>query len=76
MIRKFKKIALDYLTGKQGQKGSEIEHMSIRMADYLLPSYTGMTIEQKQEMFAVINRMVKISYNFPQNKKVEVGVRR
>ena len=40
-----------------------------RMADYLLP--TGLTIEQKQEMFAVINRMENISYNFPQNKSVE-----
>lgn len=69
--KKIQKIALDYLTGKQGQKGSEIEHMSIRMADYLLPNDTGLTIEQKQEMFAVINRMVNISYNFPQNKKVE-----
>ena len=29
-------------------------------------------ILEKQEMFAVINRMINISYNFPQNKKIDI----
>ena len=42
------------------------------MADYLAPNSSGITILEKQEMFAVINRMINISYNFPQNKKIDI----
>ena len=41
------------------------------MADYLSPNNTGLTIADKQDMFSVINRMVKISYNFPRNQNIE-----
>ena len=41
------------------------------MSDYLLPSTKGLTISEKQEMFAIKNRMVQISYNFPQNKSID-----
>ena len=40
------------------------------MSDYLAP-ITGLTISEKQEMFAIKNRMVQISYNFPNNKKIK-----
>ena len=60
---------------KQGQKGSEIEHFSIQMADYLSPNNTGLTIEEKQNMFSVINRMTKISYNFPHTKNRSMFLR-
>ena len=42
------------------------------MADYLVPNESGLTIEEKQEMFAIINRMVNISYNFPQNNRIDL----
>ena len=41
------------------------------MSDYLLPSTSGLTISEKQEMFSIKNRMVQISYNFPQNKNID-----
>ena len=41
------------------------------MADYLSPNNTGSTISEKQDMFSVLNRMVKTSYNFPQNQNIE-----
>ena len=41
------------------------------MADYLSPNNTGLTIVEKQDMFSVLNRMVKISYNFPRNQNIE-----
>ena len=46
--------------------------LTIRMADYLAPNNSGMTIEEKQQLFAIINRMVNISYNFPQNKTIDL----
>jgi hypothetical protein len=33
------KKALQYLTEKQGSKGGEINYPSLKMADYLLPSF-------------------------------------
>ena len=68
---KIRTVALKYLIDKQGQKGSEIEHFSIQMADYLSPNNTGLTIEEKQSMFSVINRMEKISYNFSHKKEID-----
>ena len=68
---KIREAALKYLTNKQGQKGSEIKHLSIQIAEYLAPNSTGLTIEEKQNMFSVINRMERISYNFPNNKEIE-----
>ena len=42
------------------------------MADYLAPNNSGLSIQEKQEMFSVINRMVPISYNFQQNSKMDI----
>ena len=71
MNERIRNIALKYLLERQGQKGSEVEHLSIRISDYLSPNNTGLTIADKQDMFLVINRMVTISYNFPHNQNIE-----
>ena len=63
--QRIKENALTYLTGKQKSKGSEIRYSDIEMADYLLPVNSELTIEQKQKMFSVRNRMIEISENFP-----------
>ena len=60
-----KENALQYLTGKQKSKGSEIKYSDIEMAEYLHPINSELTIEQKQKMFSVRNRMVEIAENFP-----------
>ena len=39
------------------------------MADYLVPNNS---ISEKKQMFAIINRMVRISYNYPQNNKIDL----
>ena len=39
------------------------------MADYLLPNSSGLTIADKQEIFAMRNRMTNISANFRSNKE-------
>ena len=41
------------------------------MSEYLLPSTCSLTIEEKQEMFSMKNKMIKIPANFPQNKKIQ-----
>ena len=63
--QRIKENALTYLTGKQKSKGSEIRYSDIEMADYLLPVNSELTIEQKQKMFLVRNKMIEISENFP-----------
>ena len=69
---KINELAFTYLIQKRGIKGKEVKYSSLRMADYLAPNSSGLTILEKQEMFAVINRMTNISYNFPQNKKIDI----
>ena len=56
--------ALTYLVGKQKSKGKEIMYNEIKMAEYVLPD-ANLTISQKQNMFAVRNRMTEILENFP-----------
>ena len=68
--QKINELAFQYLLEKRGKKGCEIEYLSLRMSDYLAP-ITALTISEKQEMFAIKNRMVQIRYNFPNNKKSE-----
>ena len=70
--KKIQEIALKYLLDKRGKKGIEVEYTSIRMADYLVPNNSRLTISEKQQMFAIMNRMVKISYNYPQNNKIDL----
>ena len=65
-------LAFEYINEKRGKKGSEVNHVSLRLADYLAPNNSGLSILEKQEMFSVINRMVQISYNFRQNDEIDV----
>ena len=58
--------ALKYLKKKQRSKGSEICYNNVEMADYLLPENDKLTIFEKQQLFAVRNRMTEIASNFPQ----------
>ena len=62
---RIQKNAFKYLKGKQRSKGSEILYTDIQMAEYLLPCNSKLTISQKQHMFAIRNRMLEISENFP-----------
>ena len=62
--RRINEVALKYLLDKKGKKGSEINNMSLEMADYLLPFNNKMSIQEKCELFAIRNRMIKIPSNF------------
>ena len=62
---KIKKNALQYLVEKHRSKGTEIAYSYIEMAEYLKPFNSKLTIEQKQKIFAIRNRMIEISENFP-----------
>ena len=55
--------ALCYLKNKQHIKGKEILYESIELADYLQP-YNNLSIEEKQKIFEMRNRMSKIPNNF------------
>ena len=57
--------ALKYLIEKSGSKGKEMKYTEIEMSDYLHPTNVNLSIAQKQNMFAVKNRMIEISVNFP-----------
>ena len=65
-----RKNAFQYLISKKGSKGKENNESELSMAEYLLPSNTALTISERQQMFAVKNRMVEIPANFP-NPKIE-----
>ena len=59
-----KENALRYLVSKQKSKGKEISYSEIQMAEYLMP-FSKLSVMQKQNMFAIRNRMLEISENFP-----------
>ena len=64
--------ALEYLLTKRGSKGKEIEYTSLKMQEYLLPQRKeNMLISEKQYIFAIRNRMIKIDFNFPEKQKSE-----
>ena len=52
--------ALEYLLNKQGSKGQEIKYKELKMAEYLLPNYQNITIDEQRSIFALRNRMVII----------------
>ena len=64
-----KENALKYLTDRQGSKGKENKYSNLSMVEYLLPTNNILSITEKQKMFAVKNRMIKIPANFPKNGK-------
>ena len=55
--------ALCYLKKKQNIKGKEISYENIELADYLQP-YNNLSIEEKQKIFEMRNKMTKIPNNF------------
>jgi hypothetical protein len=61
--KKLKENAFKYLISKKGSKGKENKEIELCMSEYLLPTST-LTICEKQQMFAVKNRMVNIPANF------------
>ena len=69
--------AFEYLTGKQGFKGQEIQYSCIEMSEYLLPTNMKLTIEEKRRLFGIRNKMLDIPSNFPNSKceqKCDCGV--
>ena len=58
-----------YLVEKQRSKGTEMKFSEFVMAEYLTQSNSKLKIEQKQKMFEVGNRILKISENF-QGKEI------
>ena len=64
--------AFNYLLNKRGSKGQEIIYNRLEMAEYLMPSNNMINIEDKQNIFAIRNRMVDIGNNFGRNQKCVV----
>ena len=64
---KINKCSLKYLQEIRKSKGKEIEYLNLKMAEYLQPS-SDCSIEVKQRIFSIRNRMVKIPDNFKQAK--------
>ena len=62
--------AFAYLTGKRGIKGKEINYTGIKMAEYLMPNYTDISIEDQRNIFAIRNRMINIPANFSSQQGV------
>ena len=69
-----RKNAFEYLISKKGSKGKENNESDLSMAEYLLPSNTALTISEKQQMFAVKNRMIEIPANFPNSKSEDTCI--
>ena len=72
--RQTHKIAYRELIERQakGEKGRPIIYKSLNMADYLLPE-AALTVEEKQEMFAIRTEMNDNKYNFGNKIPCEVG---
>ena len=66
------KRAFEYLISKKRSKGKEIRYSELKMAEYLLPGYENITIEEQRNIFSIRNRMVEINHNFPSTKKKEI----
>ena len=64
---RIKKVAFEYLTGKQRSKGGDIYYSDIQMAEYLLP-VCRLTNEVKRDIFAMRNGMTNIPANFSSQK--------
>ena len=71
---KLKESARKYLLEKQGKKGSDISYSSLEMSQYLQPFNNKLSIEEKREMFAIRNKMVKIPATFHPTVKKNVFV--
>ena len=66
------KRAFEYLISKKRSKGKEIKYSELKMAEYLLPGYENITIEEQRNIFSIRNRMVEIHQNFPTSNRKEL----
>ena len=55
--------AFRYLVKKRGFQGSNMEYKSLKMAEYLSPLSTGISVEDKRKLFAIRNNMIDIPSN-------------
>ena len=60
--------ALEYLLSKQRSKGQEIHYPELKMAEYLMPNFEKISIEDRRNIFEIRNRMLPIPINFPNRK--------
>ena len=60
--------ALEYMLSKRRSKGQEIQYSELKMAEYLMPNFENISIEDRRNIFEVRNRMVPIPINFPNRK--------
>ena len=70
---KLKENALKYLNKKKGSKGKEIEYNGLEMAEYFMPYGDELTIEDKQYIFSIRNRMVDIGANYGKSESCFCG---
>ena len=61
--------AFQYLIEKRGSKGQEISYTCLKMADYLMPNSSGLTVSEQRYIFNVRNRMIYLPENFPLKQK-------
>ena len=54
-------------TGKQRTKGKDITYKNLEMSEYLLPSNSVLTVEEKRRLFEFKNKMTNIPNNFPKS---------
>ena len=65
------KRAYEYLINKRGSKGQEINYSELKMAEYLLPGYENISIDEQRSIFAIRNHMIDMPSNFPSGKEIE-----
>ena len=68
---RIEKTALNYLTSRQGIKGGEMHYSKIEMSEYLTP-WIELNILEKRDMFAVKNKMIRISEKFSSSEKSDI----
>jgi hypothetical protein len=61
--------AFQYLIEKRGSKGQEMSYTCLKMADYLMPNSSGLTVTEQRYIFSVRNRMIYLPENFPLQQK-------
>ena len=66
------KRAFEYLIRKKKSKGKEIKYSELKMADYLIPGYEQITINEQRNIFSIRNQMVEIPHNFPTTNEKEI----
>ena len=63
--QKINNKAFQYLQSLRLKKGSNNKYDKIQMSEYLMPNNSGLSIEDKRQMFEIKNGMLLIFENFP-----------